>query len=107
METIIKYDFENAEKIYKELLELFNDSLDEFIWNGNEDNVFENEPDGEIYLEDGGIININAGFNSDYYFGTNNKYFTVEVVESSELIEDNISNIEDIISKYPEWEFVY
>lgn len=107
METIIKYDFENAEKIYKELLELFNDSLDEFIWTANEEIVFEDEPDGEIYLEDGGIININAGFNSDYHFGTNNKYFTVEVVESSELIEDNISNIEDIISKYPEWEFVY
>lgn len=107
METIIKYDFENAENIYKELLELFNGSLDEFIWNGNEDNVFENEPDGEIYLEDGGIININAGFNSDYYFGTDDKCFTVEVIESSKLIEDNVSNIEDIISKYSEWEFVY
>ncbi len=107
MKAVIMYDFENAENIYKELLKLFNGHISESVWNGNEDNVFKNEADAELYLEDDGIINIYAGYNSEYCIDVNDKYFNVEVVELSETITENISNIKNIIDKYSEWEFIY
>ncbi len=102
---MIKYDFKNGKKIYEDIIDLFKDKIDDSFYNPNEDNIFENEPDGEIYIEDG-IINIYASFNDDEFEAHNEKWFVIQIVEPSNIIDENIENLNKLVSKYKHWEII-
>lgn len=105
MDRKLKYDFENGEKIYNSLLELFEGNVEDSYYEPSEENVLENEPDGEIELEEG-IININAGFDSSWCMDNNGKLFSIEIVDTSDLIKNYLKDIQKIVNEYPEWELV-
>lgn len=101
----IKFDFENGEKIYKEIVKLFKDEDIDSFYNPNKSNVFENDADGEIYIEDG-VINIYASYDEESGNAQNNKYFSIEIVESNNIIDEKLNDLYNIISKYDYWEII-
>lgn len=101
---MIKYDLKNGKKIYNEILDLFKDNIEDSFYDPNEELVFEGDSNGEVYINDGGVININSSFYEDEIKHEN--WFNIEIIEPSEIIEENISKLENIISKYKNWEII-
>lgn len=103
---MIKYDFKNGTNIYWGINNLFNDFIDDSFYSPNEENIFEGEADGEIYLNDGGIINIYASFDDEDFDAHDEKWFVIEIIEPSDIIDENIENLNKLVSKYKHWEII-